>query len=398
MQHAAVLGLERIGIRRLDIGGVERFEQLRVRSRRGRGRGRRVLRDRGEGRDQGSSEQQRPRAEPSYPRAMLQSAANDRPKAPLAVVLALLAALALGGCAWPVWLGGREPDLSLLAIGDFGRKPIDGATPAIQLAVAEALAREDAAAPVDALLLLGDNFYPNGLIASELETRVRLNLLVPYGPFVTRGAPLWAVLGNHDHHTADGPRLEAGSIAPLVPGFRLFGGPDAPVERLDLAAGVSFVFYDSTRLANAASVAERERLTAALRAAPGPWIVAVAHHPLEHRPDTEAIESAIAAAHAPVQLHLAGHIHDLRVATPDPPLPALQIVSGGGGGSESRRRVLPGERFQAKRPGFARIDLSGQGAERRLRVRLFAVSPDALAELVADWSVGLDGVVRDETR
>jgi hypothetical protein len=133
--------------------------------------------------------------------------------------------------------------------------------------VGGALAAEDAAAPVDALLLLGDNFYPNGLLASELESRVRLNLVEPYAHVVARGAPILAVLGNHDHHVKESPRLEAEAIAPLVPGFRLLG---LPVERVDFPGGVSVIFYDSTRLLREANAPELPLLTASLRDAPGP--------------------------------------------------------------------------------------------------------------------------------
>lgn len=322
----------------------------------------------------------------------MHTAREDRPKSLRAVVL--LGLVALAACACP-GLSPPPPPLAFFALGDTGRWPKDDLPPAVQLAVGGAMARADAEAPAGFVLLLGDNFYPNGLLAHEVESRVRQNLIVPYRHFVARGAPIYAVLGNHDHHAKESPGLEATAIAPLVPSFRLVG---APVERIDLAPGVSFVFYDSTSLQNAPRAAERAELTRALREAPGPWIVTVAHHPLEHRPDTVAIEAAIAAAGRPIQLHLAGHIHDLRVGTLEPPLPGLQIVSGGGGGSESRRRVLPGQRFQQSRPGFARVALEGEGAESRLRVRLFAVSLDAPAELVADWSVSREGVVRDETR
>jgi hypothetical protein len=301
----------------------------------------------------------------------------------------------VAACALPPWLGGTPPRFAVLAIGDTGRLPEDGRTPAIQLAVGAALAREDLAAPVDALLLLGDNFYPDGLLARELELRVRLNLLEPYGHFAARGAPILAVLGNHDHHAAESPALEASAVTALVPGFRLLG---QPVDRVDFAAGVSVVFYDSTRLLRESSARDRPLLSESLRAAPGPFRIAVGHHPLDGRVDSARIEAALAAAGVPIQLQLAGHLHDLRVATPDPPLPALQIVSGAGGGAESKRRTLPGERFLAKRPGFARVDLVGRGADARLRVRLRAVSPDdGGTELVAEWSVDRDGVVREGT-
>ena len=64
---------------------------------------------------------------------------------------------------------------SLLLLGDTGKvhRPL---APLLegQFSVAIDLATEDRAHPVDALLLLGDNFYRNGLLESELAARVRV--------------------------------------------------------------------------------------------------------------------------------------------------------------------------------------------------------------------------------
>ena len=66
--------------------------------------------------------------------------------------------------------------------------PPDGPDWPVQLRVGEGLAAVDRVAPADALVLLGDNFYPRGLRAAELVERARDNLLIPYGFFAGSGA------------------------------------------------------------------------------------------------------------------------------------------------------------------------------------------------------------------
>ncbi|HXZ85598.1 MAG TPA: metallophosphoesterase, partial [Myxococcota bacterium] len=168
----------------------------------------------------------------------------------------------------------RSPDvrLSLLVLGDWGRRLGNGHAVDAQLRVAEALADEDRHAPADALVLVGDNFYPKGLSAQDLEARVRGNLVEPYCHFLelTDAAgsalaeacreplaerhpiPLWVVLGNHDHHSRESMDLEHQGVPKLVANWRLLG---LPVETLELPQGVSLVFYDSTRLRSPAGAA-----------------------------------------------------------------------------------------------------------------------------------------------
>jgi calcineurin-like phosphoesterase family protein len=310
---------------------------------------------------------------------------------------------------------GPEVRLSLLALGDWGRRPHEGQTPAKQLRVAEALAAEDRAAPADAVLFVGDNFYPHGLEASEVEFRLRANLVGPYCHFVAlsaRGAatlgdaclepqvrrhplPLFAVLGNHDHTSTESIALERDRVDDYVSNWRLVG---LPVETLELPQGVSLVFYDSTALRRSANASSLPLLTRALAQSRGPWRVLVAHHPLAGRPLDRGIESALADAGVRPQLLLAGHIHDLRAAVSQPPLPAFQLVSGGGGGAESNRDTLAGEVFQLASTGFARVDLVGGGASAHLRLRLFEVSSGGgVARVVAAWKLGLDGSALPET-
>jgi hypothetical protein len=89
----------------------------------------------------------------------------------------------------------RRAALSLLAVGDTG-KPV-AALRALDPghAVADAMAGEDARDPVDAIVLLGDNFYPDGLEENELKDRLRENLvaLLPL-----RGSPCCGAGSLHD--------------------------------------------------------------------------------------------------------------------------------------------------------------------------------------------------------
>jgi hypothetical protein len=279
--------------------------------------------------------------------------------------------------------------------------------------VGQALAGEDRLAPADAVVFLGDNFYPHGLLESELETRLRLNLVAPYCHFLVfselgeralGGAclepeslrhplPLWAALGNHDHHSQESVDLQARRVPEYLPSWRLLG---LPAETLELPQGVSLVFFDSTALRLPAGEKDLPLLTQALRESHGPWRILIGHHPLDGRGPSPRIEAAIAAAGTRAQLMLAGHIHDLRAGTLLAPLPALQVVSGGGGGSESNHKELPAEMWKAASTGFARVDLVGDGERAYLRVRMFEVSDDE-ERVAAAWRVSLAGDVSSET-
>ena len=292
---------------------------------------------------------------------------------------------------------------------------MDGHAPPAQLQVGEALAREDLRAPVDALVFLGDNFYPHGLEKDELEPRLRLNVAAPYCHFAEltekgeralggdcaepeadrHPVPLWVGLGNHDHHLPSAPLLEAEAVPEYVANWRLLG---TPVETLELPQGVSLVFYDSSLLRLPSRSEGLPELTRALASSKGPWRILVAHHPFDGTEPSARVERAIAASGVRAQLHLAGHIHDLRGGELAAPLPGLQIVSGAGGGHESSGKTLPGETWKRSALGFARVDLVAAGGAERLRVQVYAVEPGTPdGQLVAAWSIARDGAVMRET-
>jgi hypothetical protein len=310
----------------------------------------------------------------------------------ISVAFAALAFAAAGSHA-------QTPALSLLVFGDSGASPDDSDGTQGQLEVARAMMASDAAAPADAIVMLGDLFYPDGLLEREQLARIEANLVRPYCRFLAfdgpeavrvepacgtpaserRPLPIFATLGNHDHEAPESPAL----IRAL--GRRFFGNwrmPAGMVEAYELRGGVSLVVVDSTQIytgADAQPVAE------ALRASRGPWRILAAHHPIadrgrlaeaaEHARYRAALVAAIEAADVVVHLMLAGHEHNLQVLTMDAPAPALHVISGGGSGARSLRDSDPNRKEGFEEAGFVRVDLvdSGGPERARLEVSLFGL-------------------------
>lgn len=317
--------------------------------------------------------------------------------------------------------------LSLLAVGDTGTPPRWPGVLDRQRAVGAGLEREDRREPADALLLLGDNFYPGGLLAGELVERTRGDLVRPYCAFVDlsgsrsqevadacpgprRGRsarPLFAVLGNHDWRSKGSPRLEASALPEFVANWRLLS---RGARVFELGPGVSLVLFDSSEMLRSLDATS---LTEALRSAPGPWRILAAHHPIgTHRHGTgdrsadpssyEAlVRRAVAEAGVEVQLMLAGHEHNLQLLELAGPGPRLVAIAGAGSGSRPVKSESEGRRFAHEGLGFARVDLLRDGSGERLAVTLFT-SPRWAAVLgvapraVARWSVRVDGTTLPE--
>ena len=344
---------------------------------------------------------------------------------------ALAAFLASGGC----WNGTGPPTgpevegevtVSLLAVGDTGESREWAWLPSAQRRVGAAMEAADRQRPIDALLLLGDNFYPRGLGETTLVPRVAMNVVRPYCRFVDLSAPrsdevaeacrrppgerhrvpIFAVLGNHDYRELESPRLEAEVVPELVANW------DMPRERIavrELGGGVSLVLLQSMETVRRAQLLED--LPAAIRSARGPWRILACHHPVARTqsPDSEGrfevgyMEEArrrIAEAGVPLQLVVSAHHHSLQIIEPSPPGQPLQVVAGGGGGSLHPITAVEGLRFASSRHGFARIDLVRRAGSERLVVSLYTTrSPWLLTgrpSLAARVSLALDGTLRDE--
>ena len=289
----------------------------------------------------------------------------------LALVLACLIGTAARG----------ETELSLLALGDTGKPTAWPAWVTPQYRVGEAMAREDRRAPVQALVLLGDNFYPDGLRESSLVPRLRENVAGPYCPFLMlthlgRGAlggacalaperthpvPIIAVLGNHDVGRGQGVALQREGIPRYIDNWLT---PDG-ARSYELGAGVSLVAYDSTAIdAGLPPTA----LARALAESKGPWRILAAHHPVAntgggwHAEDAAPVVEAIRASGKPVHLLLAGHQHSLEALRA--PGAALHVIAGGGGATIRAIAPTPDERlFGESRYGFVRVDAAPEALE-----------------------------------
>lgn len=304
----------------------------------------------------------------------------------------------------------------MLAVGDSGHRAKFSRWVTPQRAVGDALWSTHRSDPADYLLLLGDNFYPDGLEEREAEARIAMNLVAPLCGFLDLSAPLGpklepscgepperrrpiplrAVLGNHDWRAPESPKLERELIPRYLANFVLKEDL-AWVEETE--AGVSLVFFDSTPGRSPEGAAQ---LRDALAAARGPWRVVVSHHPIEASSDGDLLRGAIAEAGVPVQLWLAGHDHNLQLAEPGRPGPALMAIAGSGSHPTGAKYDIPGRRFFARSLGYARIDLvpdpAAPGRE-ELVVSLVKVRPLPIAlwqraHVAARYAVSQDGAIR----
>jgi hypothetical protein len=320
---------------------------------------------------------------------------------PLAAFAAMLLAAA---CAPDAPAGAVRA--SLLVFGDAGAHPDDPADHPLLLRVARAVSAEDRARPADALLVLGDNFYPRGLVAEELVLRVRETLARPWCRFVAPGGPraaelagacdlpphernpipIHAVLGNHDVASAESPELQSRAIPLFVPNWKLAA---RPAELRQIAPGLSLVLLDSEHFFEGGDTAP---IVQALRSAPGPWRVVALHRPLlgfgASRLEDPAqvaeykrrMQAAVADAGVPVHAVLAGHSHTLQLILTPPPAPPLHLISGSSSDT-GELHAEPQRAVGAAAPGFARLELVGDGhpdadpRRERLVVTLYRLLP-----------------------
>jgi predicted phosphodiesterase len=339
-------------------------------------------------------------------------------RTPLLLLLPALLVLGAGEDAPRAPGPPREVRVSLFAVGDTGAE--DGSQ---DLAVAEAIAEEDRRAPADALVLLGDNFYPKGLRRKYLEERIARNVVRPWCRFVDLGAPrsgevedaceldredrrpgvpIYAVLGNHDYQTRESPELQRKAVPQYVANWRM---PHRRAQAVELDGGVSLVLFDSQELV----VHDRggDELAQALARSRGPWRILVGHHPpvwvkgiREERLYRERLARALDASGVPVHLFLAGHEHNLEIVEMDAPWPPLVVIAGSGSDRKDVETRETGLRFAQKELGFARVELVAEGGEERLVVSLFTTPEHPLypsgPERVTVWSVDGHGRVRPE--
>ncbi|MDH4120131.1 MAG: metallophosphoesterase [Deltaproteobacteria bacterium] len=232
---------------------------------------------------------------------------------------------------WPPPSCGRETlpltsgkPLRFAALGDQGSGDAD------QWAVANSLKAWCEKKGCDMVLLLGDNFYPGGVVSQQDPKWVEMFS----GPYGKIPAPFYALLGNHDYKSDD-PRRGAVQLERHAqdPHWNMPGNAYA------LAAGPAlFLAMDTVRLerlGEAEAQAQGRCLAQARKESRAPWTIALGHYPVMNN-GRHLVSQTLKDFYqknlcGPLDLALAGHDHNLQVLDGPPECPGLFVVSGGGG-------------------------------------------------------------------
>jgi tartrate-resistant acid phosphatase type 5 len=252
------------------------------------------------------------------------------------------------------------PRARLAVVGDIGHDSYDlrGRTMAQLAAALDDHHREE---PLDAIIVLGDNFYNCGL-----QTEGHWQIL---RPLARLGVPMFPVWGNHDYGLQRGcppvdPCRQLQAEAPdwLRPLWRFA----APSYRIEVAGLAVVSMLDTTPLAMGwTSPPElQQRLRDDLAGAETPWRIAGGHHVLfssgrhgirrEHLGPMRELRPTL--RELGVHAFLSGHDHHLEMIRRegDP----LWLISGSG--SRGRSLIIPtaGSVVRANERGYAILDMT----------------------------------------
>lgn len=301
---------------------------------------------------------------------------------PWALLAALLAALLLPapGCtapprSVPPAFAGRAPDRVLrpaapprfFAFGDCGTGGKG------QARVAAGMAARAQATPPDFFVLLGDNFYPDGVASSD-DSKWRTHFEEPYAaPCFARD--FYVALGNHDHRGSVQAQLDYGASHSR---WRLPAPWYAFTVALPSGATADFFVLDTTQLVDEteAAAAQLSWLADALGKSSGRWQIVVGHHPVRSTQSRgladyrERLEPVLCGFG--VDLALFGHDHFSQWLPPLSSSSAARgaggldelhvAIAGGGGGTDNADSITPNAaaRWSATGGGFADVTLSDE--------------------------------------
>ncbi len=308
--------------------------------------------------------------------------------------VALVALAAAGIAAWIEWrdpldpadthaiaaftIPPREPGVAYERFFAFGDSGTGGFG---QRRVARAM-REASENGLDFILMLGDNFYPDGVATPDDERWQKL-IVDPYESF---RVPIFPTLGNHDHHVPGRAQIERTKIDPL---WRMPSEYYTFTRTLGDGTRVQFWALDTTPLAEGDDD-PREQLawfTSSLAAADGnaEWRVVFGHHPVishgKHGDSddlVDRVETMLAQHH--VDLYLAGHDHSLELMTP---MDGVRYVTAGGGSGTDNADEMewnhPSTEYAATRGGFVAVRVS------RHEMLVEFVRPDGETQYATSW-------------
>jgi len=212
-------------------------------------------------------------------------------------------------------------------------------------------------------VLLGDNFYPSGVV-SDTDPQWVEKFEHPYADLLNASVKFYAVLGNHDYD--DSKDLSRG-VHQVKYGQRNSRWI-MPDERYAFDAGQATFIALNTELINSSEsemALAQSLVKDKLAESDKPWKIALGHHPYRSNGTNGNAAPALAKFFeehvcSTIDLYLSGHDHNLQILKPDDACQTLLVVAGGGG---YETYALPGthpSHFQAQSLGFAYLTVTAE--------------------------------------
>lgn len=204
--------------------------------------------------------------------------------------------------------------LALIAVGDFGTGGIG------QRTVAFGMAEKARVDPVELVLLLGDNFYEDGVESvndQQFQTKFEDMYNQP-----SLQVPFYAVLGNHDYRGNAEAQVQYTGVSKrwkMPARYYTFTQP------IDDSTDVQFFALDTNPIvAGESQVAEQITwLKSELDKSRARWKIVFGHHPLysggyhKEDPETRTLRAALESIIEPqIDLYISGHDHDQQLIKP----------------------------------------------------------------------------------
>lgn len=231
-----------------------------------------------------------------------------------------IATITAGAAVLPRAVFGATPakdKIKFIAIGDFGTGDDN------QAEIAAQMLRDHKTSPLDFVIAVGDNIYPDGG-GRHFEKKFER----PYGGLIRDGVKFHAVLGNHD--VRDGRRDQC-----QYPLFNMNGECYYTVKQGDGLA--EFFMIDST----AFDMTQAGWLESVLKESAAKWKIAVFHHPIYSSAEAHGSDLGLRRRIEPlltrygVNVVLSGHDHTYERVKPQQGV--QYFVTGAGG------KVRPGD-------------------------------------------------------
>ena len=271
----------------------------------------------------------------------------------------------------------HENHLRLLIIGDAG---------ATHSALRPGMLRVHQQNPIDAILLIGDNFYPCGI--SGLDDPQWTKITQHFGPLQV---PIYAILGNHDYGDPQEHNHELVTCVPTDPEAELEEGDRFPAWQFPARSYalqsplVDIIMIDTQPIASgftqpfrgSATGAENvEFLRQQLQKSIGTWRIVVDHHTIYSsgvdgrtkdslRSNMRALLPLLESGKSGADLYICGHDHDLElIGDRDARVRPWFLISGAGSGLDTMRTrsaTEPATLFPSSLSpflGFAVVDIT----------------------------------------